>query len=299
MGDAKKVWHALDVVADQSVSDAVEWALNELEAIGIEINYLSRKNGDDFTVTGYFTGRPGDNLVYDELRWALQDYGYPDDSIKHYSWRVIEDQDWLTEWKKHWRPTEVGIFIVAPPWVVDVKQPTKIVIRIEPNMAFGTGTHETTQLCLRAIDDNYRPGQTFLDVGCGTGILVIAAAKLAAENTEKDEKTDFLAFDIDPDSIKIAKENAAANGVGEKIEFVCGPIGGETRVFDFVCANLTIGVIVPLLPLLLSKTRKTLVLSGILVEQKNIIAAELEKFEIANFKFEIAGEWIAVIISME
>src|SRR5262249_49859629 len=153
--------------------------------------------------------------------------------------------------------TTVGRFVVAPPWekVVDKD---KIVILIEPNMAFGTGTHETTQLCLKAIDENYLPGHSFLDVGTGTGILAIAAAKLASGSSE------ILACDTDADSIKIARENAQANGVGDKTDFLVGPITSETPQFDFVCVNLTIDAIVPILGLLLEKTKSTLVLSGIL-----------------------------------
>lgn len=291
VSDTKKVWYALDIVADPSVSEAVEWALNELEAIGIEIQQFGKRPGDDFVVTGYFLWRPGDNLVYDEFRWALRDYGYPENGIRDYSWRIVEDQDWLAEWKKHWQPTEVGKFIVAPPWERNIKEPTKIVIRIEPNMAFGTGTHETTQLCLQAISDNYHAGQSLLDVGTGTGILAIAVAKLGGQT--------LLACDTDADAVKIAKENAILNGVADRIEFAIGSIDDDMPVFDFVCANLTIDVIVPILPMLLEKTGKLLVLSGILVEQKEIISSELQKFEISNFKFEIKDEWIAVIISMK
>ena len=175
-------------------------------------------------------------------------------------------------------------------------------------MAFGTGTHETTQLCLQAIGDNYRAGQTFLDIGTGTGILAIAAAKLATESTENTREKNkglsgnsvakILGCDIDADSVNIARENAIANGVGDSIEFIQGSINDKTPVFDFVCANLTVDVIQPMLPLLLAKTGEKLVLSGILVEQKNIISAELQKFEISTFEIQTAGEWLSVVISV-
>src|SRR5205085_3138018 len=104
--------------------------------------------------------------------------------------RVVEEIDWLAEWKKHWQPTEVGRFVIAPPWQ-EIDPGDKILIQIEPNMAFGTGTHETTQLCLDAISELYRPQLTFLDVGTGTGILAIAAAKLGGDQV--------LACDTDAD----------------------------------------------------------------------------------------------------
>src|SRR4029079_18467199 len=92
--------------------------------------------------------------------------------------REVPDRDWLAEWKRGWQPVEVGRFIIAPPWSeISVN---RIVIRIEPGMAFGTGTHETTRLCLKAIEKYFRGG-SFLDVGTGTGILAMAAAKLFPE----------------------------------------------------------------------------------------------------------------------
>ncbi len=172
-------------------------------------------------------------------------------------------------------------------------------------MAFGTGTHETTQLCLAAIGDNCRAGQSFLDVGTGTGILAIAAAKLATEHTETVEKktrmvsvssvAKIMACDTDLDSVRIARENAEANGVERQIEFFDGSISAATPPFDFVCANLTIDVIVPILPLLIEKTKDILLLSGILAGQEAIITEQLLKLQISNFDIKHAGEWISVL----
>ena len=187
--------------------------------------------------------------------------------------------------------TVVGGFVIAPPW--ENVEDGGIVIRIEPNMAFGTGTHETTQLCVTAIKENFVPGQSFMDVGTGTGILVIAAAKLTADSGAFAR---FFACDTDVGSIAIAKQNGELNGVGTMIDFQIGPISDSTPVFDFVCANLTIDVILPILHLLLQKTARTLVLSGILVEQEEMIVSALMENQIKNFTIERQGEWIAVTI---
>ena len=231
---------------------------------------------------------------------SLRIYGFAQSAVERTSNRIVEETDWLAEWKKHWKPTSIGKFIIAPPWA-DVDATDEIVVRIEPNMAFGTGTHETTQLCLQAIDEHYPGGETFFDVGTGTGILAIAAARIQSES--KKAKVKILAADIDADSVKIARENAIANGVGEMIEFVHGTITDDMPAFDFVCANLTADVILPILPLLMAKARKTLVLSGILAEQKDIIATELQnlrisncKSEISDFRFQIKGEWVAFLV---
>lgn len=284
-----KKWFAVDILVDADATEAVESALNMLDALGTEVAFFREGEHLPQSVSGFFNVLPDENEIRSAIDDSLQIYGFGSEAIKSTTTRIVEEADWLAEWKKHWRPTVVGPFVIAPPW--EAVDEDKIVIRIEPNMAFGTGTHETTQLCLKSIADNSRVGQTFLDVGTGTGILAIAAAKLGSDN--------ILAFETDADSVAIAKENAILNGVGEKIEFVHGTLGDEIPQFDLVCANLTIDVIVPLLPLLLAKACATLVLSGILVEQKNIIPAELEKFEISNFRIKTLGEWLAVIISME
>lgn len=295
VGEKQEKWFAIDIEALPDAAEAVEHLFNILDATGIETDLMPRPGVQNITISGYFNELPADEIIDSEIEAALDIYGLERSAIVSTTSREVISEDWLAEWKKHWKPTVVSRFVIAPPWE-DVNDDEKIVIRIEPNMAFGTGTHETTQLCLQAIADNYRDGRSFLDVGTGTGILAIAAAKVAAEGAEKAQ---IFACDNDADSVKIAKENAVLNGVGDRIEFVCGELENDAAVFDFVCANLTIDVIVPILPLLLEKTREKLVLSGILVEQQDIIKAALEKFQISNFRFETSGEWIAVVISME
>lgn len=286
-----KSWHAVDIVADKSTVEAIELAFDQLDAIGTSIDQLHKTNAATVTVTGYFNEPPDDELIRSELQNALKVYDFGEDVVRDISYGEVENTDWLAEWKKHWRPTTVGRFVIAPPWS-DVAD-TKIVIRIEPNMAFGTGTHETTQLCLKAIDENYSAEMSLLDVGTGTGILAIAAAKLVTENIEK---SDIFACDTDADSVKIARENAVANDVSEKIIFSCSSIDSTTPLCDFVCANLTLDVITPLLLLLVEKSRRFLLLSGILAEQEDAITGELRKLQITNFHIERASEWISVLI---
>ena len=282
-------WYAYDVTAEPAASDAVEHALNELGALGTEINHLRRTDSDTVTVVGYFNELPAEESVRDELGRALSIYELNESSIHELKNREVENQDWLSEWKKHWQPSVIGKFVIAPPWS-DVADEEKIVIRIEPNMAFGTGTHETTQLCLKAIEGNYRPEQSLLDVGTGTGVLAIAAAKLGKGQEQ------ILACDTDRDSVSIARENAVLNDVDEFIDFYVGSIADETHVFDFVCANLTVDVILPLLPLLLAKSSETLLLSGILTEQESMITDALKNSGADQYEIQQAGEWISVLV---
>lgn len=288
--NADQVWYALEITVEPQAAEAIEFAFNELDSIGTEINHLRRKDKDDVKVIGYFSEVLDDQTREETLEESLRVYGYSTGVVKNTEWRRIGYTDWLYDWKKHWKPTEIGRFIVSPPWE-EVKAPDKLVIWIEPNMAFGTGTHETTQLCLNAIEKFYRPGESFFDVGTGTGILAIGAAKLAGEQSAR-----FLACDTDENSISIARENAALNEVGDLIEFYVGTISEDSAQFDFVCANLTIDVISPIMPLLLAKARKTLLLSGILAEQEAEISALLKKAGVGAFSVDHSGEWISVIV---
>src|SRR5205807_7485777 len=175
---------------------------------------------------------------------ALRIYDCPPGLLIEIVTREIADEDWLAEWKKHWQPVEVGRFIIAPPWsepsaTAGHPNAENIWIRINPGMAFGTGTHETTRLCLHAIE-KYYSGGSFFDVGTGTGILAIAAAKLSAS-------AQINACDTDAEAVAIAKENARLNNVEQRITFRVGTVDESIASADVVCANLTAPVIIDLL----------------------------------------------------
>jgi ribosomal protein L11 methyltransferase len=293
--DADKNWFAIKITVDAKAFEAVEYALNQLDALGTEINNLGVKQTETLDVIGYFNEPPDSAKIEAELNEALRIYGFAPETIRQTDQRVIGNVDWLFEWKKHWKPTETEKFIIAPTWE-NVESTDKIVVRIEPSMAFGTGTHETTRLCLKAIAENYQGEMSLLDVGTGTGILAIAAAKLRALKTEHKVSNLVTGCDTDFDSITIARENAATNEVGDAIEFRVGSISEKDSAYDFVCANLTADVIVPLLSLLIEKSKRVLVLSGILKEQKDFISDKLKDFEIEDPKIESLGEWISVLI---
>jgi ribosomal protein L11 methyltransferase len=292
MNNEKQNWFALEIAAQTSASEAVEYALNELEALGTEIHYFGKQATETSTIIGYFNEKPDDDVLRDEINEALRIYNFAESAVEKTVWREVENADWLAEWKKHWKPTHIGKFIVAPTWFEIEAKTDERVIWIDPAMAFGTGTHETTKLCLKRIEENYSPAMSFLDVGTGTGILAIGAAKMQYETLNGR----ILACDTDEDSITNASENAELNQT-ENIEFYVGSISEETERFDFVCANLTLDVITPLLPLLIEKSKQFLVLSGILKQQESLIVSELNKFQITSFKIYEDGEWISVLIN--
>lgn len=281
-----RTWFALEVSIEPAAREAVEYALMEAGSIGTE--HIS----DDVSaerVIGYFETAPDREKIRSALFEALQLYSLPSSSVRDMQFKEIADRDWLGEWKKSWQPVEHGRFVIAPPWSEVSDVPGRLVIRIEPGMAFGTGTHETTRLCLKAIE-KYFAGGTFLDVGTGTGILAIAAAKLSPDAR-------IEACDTDSEAVRIARENAQLNHVDEQIAFRVGSVDEtSTASADLVCANLTADVIVPLLPQLIGATCGRLVLSGILAEQSNMIEARLNELGIGDFELEADGEWVAFVV---
>jgi ribosomal protein L11 methyltransferase len=285
----------------------------------------------DVRVTGYFENPIDETKMRRALVDAYRIYQQVPSEIDRvdFKMRVVADRDWLAEWKKSWQPVQAGRFIVAPPWLVsvpgaNVSEPRAvatgsseadestdpiatapgsdtpargsdtILIQINPGMAFGTGTHETTRLCLKAIDKYYR-GETFLDVGTGTGVLAIAAAMCQKPDREGG-RASINAYDTDADAIEIAKQNAQLNQVSDQIDFQVGTIGEQTPSVDFVCANLTAPVIVQLLPTLIGATCGRLVLSGILDSQEEMVRSRLADLGINECEVDRDGEWIAFIV---
>jgi ribosomal protein L11 methyltransferase len=287
MNDTPRQWYALEVAAIPEAVEAVEFALNSLDALGTEINNLGPGQRDILNVVGYFNEPPSEDSAAGEVASAIAIYGLDSDSAKVAGIVEVEDQDWLAEWKKHWKPTESERFVVAPTW--ETVETPKILIRIEPSMAFGTGTHETTRLCLQAIEENYRPGDSFFDVGTGTGILAIAVAKMNPVPVR------VTGCDTDEDSVAIARENLLLNDVRD-IELYAGSIEAASPESDVVCANVTLDVIVPMLPLLLAKSRRLLILSGILAEQEPAIREALGNYGIGDPEIAGMGEWIGVTV---
>ncbi len=281
---AQKVWYALDLTAEPEALEAVQYALMEAGALGTEVSTTGK------TVSAYFDISPDREKIQSELHNALTIYSLPSSSFTNIRVREVAEEDWLAEWKKDWQPVEVGErFIVAPSWSEIPWETDRLVIRIDPGMAFGTGTHETTRLCLHAIE-KYFQGQSFLDVGTGTGILAIAAAKV-------NPLARIEAYDTDADAVSIARQNAELNNVSLNIQFHTGPIDDTVASADCVCANLTTETIVELLPVLLGASCGSLICSGILEDQLPIILDALQQSGVtAPTEIMVDGEWVCIIV---
>lgn len=159
--------------------------------------------------------------------------------------RVVAEEDWANAWREHFHPVRVGRrLIVAPTWEPVSCQAGEVVVRLDPGMAFGTGTHASTVLCLQALEAEDLAGRAVLDVGTGSGILAVAAAMLGA--------AEVTAVDIDPLAVRIARQNAAVNGVSERVHVRYAElrdllVGGLVPV-SFAVANLTADILCDLAP---------------------------------------------------
>ncbi len=278
-------WHSLNVDLEPSAREAVEYALMEAGALGTVTNDPA---DGLMRIIGYFETTPDREQVRTEMLDALRIYNLPTSSVRDMNVEQVPNRDWLAEWKANWQPVIVGRFVIAPPWSVITERPGQIVIRIEPGMAFGTGTHETTRLCLAAIERHFNGG-SMLDVGTGTGILAIAAAKLFPEAM-------VVACDIDEDALEIARDNASANGVSKQIEFRVGPAEDSMPSADLVCANLTADVILQSMSTLLNLTCGKLVLSGILETQLGSIVDRLHELGVSDVEVTQDGEWVCCVV---
>jgi ribosomal protein L11 methyltransferase len=212
-------------------------------------------------------------------------------------YKQIADQNWMEAWKQHYKPILIGQrLLILPAWL-ESPEPKRIPIKIDPGMAFGTGTHPTTQLCLELMElsTDQHPLSTVIDVGCGSGILSIAALKLGAKTV--------LGVDIDIESVKNSRENADTNGVGE--ELILGQ-GSVTEVlsgrFQFMSAPLVVAnILAPIITRLfdagladLVEPNGEIILSGILAHQaKNVIEAAQAKGLKQNDQRQIA-DWVAI-----
>src|SRR6266567_1583608 len=288
----KKVWCALEVTVEVAAREAVEYGLTDAGSLGTETSTTDERF---ILITGYFDQFPDSERLRNELFEALRIYDLPNSSVREIKMREVEDRDWLAEWKKDWQAVEVGSFVIAPPWIESIppasaggSSEAPIVIHINPGMAFGTGTHETTRLCLKAIEKYFRGG-SFLDVGTGTGILAIAASKLFPE-------AHIAACDIDAEAIAIAKENARLNNVEDRINFRVGSVDEQTPSADLVSANLTAPLIVELLPMLLGVSCGRLILSGILDSQIEMVQSRLLELGAADLEISNDREWISIVV---
>lgn len=211
---------------------------------------------------------------------------------------ITREQDWVNKWKEFFKPFTVDDILIRPTWEkVDNENDYKMVIKIDPGTAFGTGLHETTQLCIRQLRKYLKGGETILDAGCGSGILSIVGKKMGAGYT--------LGVDIDERAVDASCENVKENSVDENIEFITGNIIGDDEIkdrvgydkYDIVVANILADVIVPLSEVIAPHMKKggLFITSGIInTKEQYVVDAINSNSELEIEEITRQNDWVNV-----
>jgi len=212
----------------------------------------------------------------------------------------IKEEDWCNNWKQYFKPLYVGEnILICPEWEVVPENSAKTIFKINPGMSFGTGSHETTQLCIEQMEKYIKKGHSVLDIGCGSGILSIIAMLLGAKEA--------TAIDIDPNAVDIAIENAESNGVLiQNYHTIAGNILSDKELCDklskkhynIIFANIVADVIIALKPILLNLIDDDTVIisSGIINTRLNDVLFEYENSPLKIIDINQKGEWASITL---
>lgn len=248
-------------------------------------------SGAGVRVTGYF---PADDRAEARLRAISERVrGLPglglDLLSEELAVRWTEDTEWLDAWKQFFKPIRVGRILVTPSWEHPSPEPGDVLVELDPGMAFGTGYHETTRLCLLALQDRIAGGETVLDVGTGSGILAIAAARLGASRV--------VGLDIDRTAVEVAASNVRGTGLNAVVQIreADSPSAFDGEA-DVVVANIVAETVIDLAGALIEKTRRggTLIASGIILDREAEVSARLSEMGVEPAGRRCEGEWVAL-----
>ena len=205
----------------------------------------------------------------------------------------MNEDDWAESWKQYYKPVPLGKVTIVPAWEKYDAKDGEVIIRMDPGMAFGTGTHETTRLVIRLMQDELKGGERLLDVGTGSGILSICASKLGAKSCN--------AYDIDPVAVKVARENAEADGCTNITVGVSDLLRGVDLTggkYDFCVANIVADIIIRMLPDIKGylKDGSPLILSGIIGERADEVRAAVLANGFTVEKEINENDWVGMLV---
>lgn len=295
-------WVEVSLQVDGEAAEAIAQELQKWchQGVSIEQADIEAGNYDDgevppaesLIVRGYF---PND-ADGEEKRFQIErTLGYLNMMLPmpQPQWKIVADEDWADAWKKHYKPVRLGEHIVVRPLWIDVElQDNDIEIALDPGMAFGTGTHPTTQLCLEALERMVTPSIDVLDLGCGSGILSIAAAKLGANKV--------IGVDIDQLAVDATIENAQQNGVADKIKAHRGGLDTvitSARRYDLVVVNILAKIIIAMCDEKLGETVRPggkAIFSGVIESQTEAVEEALRKTGLEPTARYQQGDWMLI-----
>ena len=205
----------------------------------------------------------------------------------------VDEDDWAESWKQYYKPVHLGKITVVPAWEEYTARDGEVIVRMDPGMAFGPGTHETTRLVIRLMQDEIKGGERLLDVGTGSGILSICASKLGAGHCN--------AYDIDPVAVKVARDNALSDGCDNITVGVSDLLKGvdlSGGKYDICVANIVADIIIRMLPDIKKylKDGAPLILSGIIGERAEEVRAEVLKQGFTVEKELVENDWVGMFV---
>ena len=205
----------------------------------------------------------------------------------------VNEEDWAESWKQYYKPIRLGRVTIVPAWESYEAQENEVIVKMDPGMAFGTGTHETTRLVMKIMQDEISGGERVLDVGTGSGILSICASKLGAKSCN--------AYDIDPVAVKVARENALADGCDNITVGVSDLLRGvdiTNGKYDFCVANIVADIIIRMLPDIKDYLTETapLILSGIISMRADEVKEKIFECGFKIVREEKENDWIALMV---
>ncbi len=202
----------------------------------------------------------------------------------------LDEQDWAESWKEHFKPVRIGRFFIHPGWI-EPEEEEGLALQIDPGLAFGTGMHPTTRLCIQALDQAL-PADSLLDLGCGSGILALAAALAGVPR--------ILAMDNDPEAVLVSQENANKNGLLGRLQIQVGELDQVDGRYDLVLANILSGTLMELAPALFERLQPggVLILSGILGTEAAQVRAAYSALGLIHEATDLEAEWCAIRLRM-
>ncbi|MGL4358508.1 50S ribosomal protein L11 methyltransferase [Cetobacterium sp.] len=249
----------------------------------------------DYAVSAYFPMNPYSQRRNDLIKAAFEErFNDRDDVVFTIDFYEYDEEDYQNSWKKYLYPEKVSEkFVVKPTWREYEPEENELVIELDPGRAFGTGSHPTTSLCLKIMEENINPGNTVIDVGTGSGILMIAAEKLGA--------TDIYGTDIDELAVEATKENLELNKISEKnAQVFLGDLISvvQDKQFDVVVANILADVILLLLKDIFKVVKKDglIIFSGIIEDKLPEIVKQVEEKGLEILEIKRDKEWRALLI---
>jgi ribosomal protein L11 methyltransferase len=287
--DALTEWLAVSVTVEWDIAEAVAEVLMRSAPSGVVIN-SGETASSKVTVLAYLSI---DEQIAERVRGLEDNVGHLQQiwPVPDPVYERIPDQDWMRRWKKTVPVFRIGErFVIKPSWREYTSDPDEIVVEIDPGQAFGLGVHATTQLCLRELGQRLKPGMHVLDLGTGSGILSIAAVKLA--------EVEVVAVDHDADSVAVARENIRLNQVADNIHLKHGSLKDVQGPFDLILANLFTSVILRMVGEGLTARLSpggVIVASGILEEQAHEVVDAFERHALNVERVAHRDDWVAVV----